>query len=107
MRLPSVFILISMLLTVRIAFAEPIRPLGFPIDEVGKAEFKMIGAEKKKSRSIVKMDKLPSVEKQTTRMITRYGKAYYEIKEEMRLFNEQYVETTSLIEIGETLKWKQ
>jgi hypothetical protein len=104
MRLPSVFILISILLTVRIAFAEPIRPLGFPIDEVGKAEFKVIGAEKKKNKSIVKLEKLPVMEKQTTRVITRDGKDYYEIKEEMRLFNEQHVQTTSLIEIAEALK---
>jgi hypothetical protein len=78
--------------------------LGFPLDEVGKAEFKVIGAEEKKNKSIVKLDKLPSVEKQTTRMITRDGKDYYEIKEEIQLFNEQHIETTSLIEIAETLQ---
>jgi len=103
MRLSFVFIPVSFLLTASITLAEPIRPLGFSIDEVGKAEFKVIGA-KKKHKSIVKLDKLPSAEKQTTRMIRREGKDYYEIKEEMRLFNEQQVETMSLIEIAETLK---
>ena len=104
MRFPLAFIPVSLLLTVSIAFAEPIKPLGFPIEEVGKAEFKVIGAEKKKDKSIVKLDKLPSIEKQTTRMMTKDGKDYYEIKEEMQLFNEQHVQTTSLIEIAETLK---
>jgi hypothetical protein len=103
MRNLSAFIPISFLLTVNIALAESIKPLGFPIDEVAKAEFKVIGA-KKKHKSIVKLDKLPSVEKQTTRMITREGKDYYKIKEEMQLFNGQHVETTSLIEIAETLE---
>jgi len=104
MRLPSAFIPISLLLTVSVAFAERIKPLGFPIDEVGRAEFKVIGAEKKKNKSIVKLEKLPSTEKQTIRMITKDGKDYYEIREEMQLFNEQHVQTTSLIEIAETLK---
>jgi len=91
-------------LTVSQAFAEPFKHIGMPINETGKAKFKVMGADKKKNSTIVKLDRLQSYEEQEIETLFKDGKQYIQIKEDMKLFNGQQVEAVSLVEAGETLK---
>lgn len=90
-------------LTINLALAEPFKPMSTPYAGKGKAKFTVIGADKNKG-SFVKPEKLQSFEEQTIEIVTQGEREYYQIKETMKLFNDQQVETTSLIEIGEYLK---
>lgn len=91
-------------LIVSSAVAEPFKPIGMPISEMGKARFTVIGADRKKKSTVVKLDRLQSFEEQTIETLSRDGKQYFEIKEHMKLFNGQHVETSSLVEAGKILK---
>jgi hypothetical protein len=91
-------------LHIHFAVAEPFKPLNTPIAEIGRAKFTVIGENAKEKQSVFKLDKLQLYEEQTTMMITREGKEYYEIREDVRLMNNQHVTTTTLLEIGEYLK---
>ena len=104
MRFYLPFILVSLLLPVNPAYSGPIRPLSIVLDETFKAKLTLVGEERDKKRSMVKLEKLQAYAENSIEMITREGKNYYQIKENLTLFNEQKVETTSLIEIGDTLK---
>jgi hypothetical protein len=104
MKIPLSFIFLLMLLQTQSAMAEPFKPLDTPIAEVGKAKFTVIGDDEERKQTVFKLDKLQAFEEQSTIMITREGKNYYEIREDVTLVNNQNVATTTLIEIGEYLK---
>jgi len=100
--LSFLFVLLS--LHIHFAVAEPFKPLSTPIAEVGKAKFTVLGENARKKQSVFKLDKLQSYEEQTTMLITREGRDYYEIREDVTLMNNQHVVATTLVEIGEYLR---
>jgi len=104
MRIHLPFILLFLLLPIKSMQAEPIKPLNIALGETTRSKLTLLGAEKNRGRSIVKLNKLQAYHEHSIETIEKKGKSYYQVRETMRLFNEQQVEIILLIEIGEYLR---
>ena len=100
MRRIGLFLMISLFMTNSLVMAEPAAQSGKPIAEQGKARIRIMDAEKKERKGLFKKGKLPSSLEWETKTKSLDGKEYYQIRYRARLFNEQSMELTSLIEIG-------
>ncbi len=104
MRIYLFFTLASLLLTFNLAVAEPFKPMIIPIAEERKDKTTLVNGKEKNKGAFIKTVKLPFLQERRIEKISINGKDYYQIKEYQKMFNDQVVEATSLVEIGDYLK---
>ncbi len=108
MRIQLSIIFTSVLLTCNPGWAEPFKSMSFPIAEVNKEESTWQtgdGEDYKGLSRMVNVEKaIPLYSEKRIKTISLNGKDYYQIIEKEKLVNEQILESSYLIEIGEYLK---
>ncbi len=104
MRIQFAVIVAAVFLATNLALAEPLKPNETPLVGTLKVKSTWINRGDKTKIGAINLDRFPSLAEIKMEVITLDGQAYYQIKENQTLFNNQRVEQITLIEIGEYLK---
>jgi len=105
MKIKCLFLSALFLMTGSICQAEPFESPLKPVITTYESRYSVIGEEDAaENNSLIKLDRFARLSKINIKIISVDGKEYYQIREDQKLFNDQRVELTVLIETGEYLR---